>query len=390
MARPTRLPTTANAATITAAATRMLSYVKSNEDSWRTDMLNRLDQTPRPLHAGTRLHPLDPLEMVSELTLGYAHDLPLMTRADDSSEPYSHQRHSQEQRQAFQEERARHYLDTLAIIRTFEQTVCGDALLALGDSEYPVRSDTGVILDGEPRRAARIAAYNRAWDALFAVDEEGTADTARVRRARASIGTRRALSVNHYTAREQLMERFDRLREARLLYLCDGPVANAHQQTARFDMLRIRQELSREIGKASTIPLMQSAQADAMRRMQDVKVPLSPKWNDGSGEPIRKDTVSRSYTKGTGDNAWRVRFHAYTPVNDAKGGGRAAHGAVEFLFPTSDDFEFETATTSVAADGMFDISRRGAGHPAPGVYDLPVVARNYNGPSRLAIKVLVD
>lgn len=201
-----------------------------------------------------------------------------------------------------------------------------------------------------------------------------------------------ALAPDLRTAQQQLIERVDAAARAHIAYLLDAedPAYARPVGTEQVSALALldgrRQDARRQVRAATTVAAARTAATNGVRRVSEVPVEHAPAWRGSAGSLLTLAagmllTVWTAPASGRWSYALTVvrtdqRRTVLTPdvvldLPDLPAGWDVAIGSRHATLP-----RWPVTLTAPAA-------------PAPGVYDLILVARDDIGPAKLTVRVTV-
>ena len=349
-----------------------------------------------PTHGGVPLDELDKDAILAEFVLGHGHHQPFRWRGTVDSRLVHADFHDEGSRSELVRAWADRKLSVESVLADLERE--GVAALSIIKGTSPAKDSSGNDLP-ETTDAEKDVAWRerqRLWNEFLCplLETSMQLDLIEDRIANAE---RHALSPELEPAKRQLLSKFDRASGARLRYLFEGTesAANAKQRAAKDAVLRVRQHVIRDLSSATAVASARVATDARIVSLAGIGVAHSPDWLDDTGEP-KGTACSVAYTKGS--TPWKLDLAAQnTGKVVTEGSTRTrddAFGPVKVEDFEHPEFELVTRTDlyPIVNDVYLRLQRKtgAAGHPEPGKYTLPLVARNFNGPSTLLVTVTVS
>ena len=368
----------------------------ANDRSWMSEWLSEKQAAART-YAGADLKLETPERAFAHLALGNKAELPRYVQNAASPEAPVELRTNRD-RLGYTLANARFDAEMRFAQLTVLKRGARIARQVLGQD--PVHDNDGNELSGTAARNARIALLNH-WYCLIVDTRLMDGVALGVRRKTLIEGwvaaEKATLASDLKTLREELTDSLDRDIEARCAFLFDipcGEPANTWQTKAWYALARERQKFRYASAVAATGGEIEAASAAAVAAVAATGVEHAPSWQDEHGEPFHGGDASSTYAYETGASKWKLDLHAFSSGKVAEGPPRkraVTYGPCWAEPFENDDFEIVpwTPGTAIANDLYIRVQRKGNGHPSAGIHEFKLTARNYNGPTVLAVTVTV-
>ena len=256
-------------------------------------------------------------------------------------------------------------------------------------SGHPVMDTDGNIMP-ETNATERLAAWRRRQDIYNEIycPFNRTAWVMPFLRTRLAATTEFDMASDLPTVKQQLLGKYDRAVDSHVAYLFgfhSTQPTNDNQRTAFDSIQRHRKVFIQNLNGETTELGANNVTTSAIATMQSVVVPASPGWDYGSGESITANELTRNYSRG---GTWMLNLHAFTPSNSNANSLKA--GKVQLDAFEDENFELGSiANRDADGDLNFIVKRKNSTDPPEGSYTLNLVARNFNGPTKLTLTIVV-
>ena len=257
--------------------------------------------------------------------------------------------------------------------------------------DLPVHDAQGHVLTGQAALAKRLELY--AGELCTAWRTAGHPDTmtAWLQSATAHDIAADELSPVDSEAQEQLMERIDIAAEEQLCYLldCDDPrtarAATGDQESAIRLIETRRQQGRRDVRAAQGQAAARTAASAAVSKVLDVVLEHAPVWQSSTGGAITPidGKLNATWAKPS-SGVWTLGLRAAR-----LGERRTATDEVVLDLTDLPDGWTVTRGARLAGVNAFPVTITAPAAPAAGVHEIPLVARDARGPSRLTVRVTV-